>query len=121
MERELQLKNHIRGLLLDYCRTHITKDYVTFTQDAVQTLLSDRIALVSLEDPNSITLPVDPMDALLRGLDTPLIPEEKWTTDADSLGHIRRSMNLGPVSLVTSKCWHEIDPCSSRYIPHTCI
>ena len=38
MERELQLRNHIRGLLLDYCRTHITEDYLTFTRDAVQTV-----------------------------------------------------------------------------------
>lgn len=36
MERELRLRDHIRGLLLDYCRTHITEDYVTYTQDAVQ-------------------------------------------------------------------------------------
>ena len=40
MEREPQLKNHIRKLLLDYCRTHITEDYVTFTQNAVQTVPS---------------------------------------------------------------------------------
>lgn len=38
MERETRLRNHIRGLLLDYCRTHITEDYVAFTQDAVQTV-----------------------------------------------------------------------------------
>jgi len=38
MERELQLRSHIRGLLLDYCRANITEDYVTFTQDAVQTV-----------------------------------------------------------------------------------
>ena len=79
-------------------------------------LLSDRIALVSLDDPNSVTLPVDPMDTLLRALDAPLIPEEKWTTDADALGHIRKSMSIGSMSLRTSKCWHETDPCSSCYI-----
>lgn len=47
MERELRLREHIRGLLLDYCRAHITEDYVTFTQDAVQTVspLSHRFRL----------------------------------------------------------------------------
>ena len=80
-------------------------------------LLSDRIALVPLEDPNSITLPVDPIDTLLRGLDAPLISEEKCTTDTDALGYIRKSMSLGATSLATSKCWHENDPCSLRYIP----
>lgn len=38
MERELRLRDHIRGLLLDYCRAHITEDYETFTQHAVQTV-----------------------------------------------------------------------------------
>lgn len=38
MERELRLRDHIRGLLLDYCHAYITEDYVTFTQDAVQTV-----------------------------------------------------------------------------------
>ena len=79
--------------------------------------LSDRIALVSLEDPNSITLPIEPVDILLRGLDAPLIPEEKWATDADALGTIRKSLSLGAVSLATAKCWDEVDPCSSCYIP----
>lgn len=70
-----------------------------------------------LEDPNSITLPVDPMDTLLRYLDPPLVPEEKWAADPDALGRIRRSMNLGAAPLATLKCWNEIDPCSSYYIP----
>ena len=38
MERELRLRDHIHGLLFDYCRTHITNDYLTFTQDAVQSV-----------------------------------------------------------------------------------
>ena len=73
---------------------------------------------MSLEDPNSITLPVDPVDSLLRGLDAPLIPEERWTTNADALDRIRKSMNLGAASLATSKCWDAIDPCSLLYIPY---
>ena len=45
MERELLLRRHIRGLLLDYCHAHITEDYVSFTRDAVQTvsLISPRV------------------------------------------------------------------------------
>jgi len=72
---------------------------------------------VSLEDPSSISLPVDPMDTLFRGLDAPIIPEEKWMTDADSLGHIRKSMKLSAMPLATSTCWHEVDPCSSCHVP----
>ena len=49
MERELLLRDHIRGLLLDYCRTHINEDYVTFTHNAVQTVpfISLRVHLFS--------------------------------------------------------------------------
>ena len=54
MERELRLRNHIRGLLLDYCRAHITEDYVTFTQDAVQTVSS-----ISRRVPSSLGLVSD--------------------------------------------------------------
>lgn len=72
---------------------------------------------MSLDDPNSVTLPVDPMDILLRDLDAPLIPEEKWTTDTDTLGRMRKSMDLGAMPLATSKCWNEVDPCPSSYIP----
>lgn len=71
---------------------------------------------MSLEDPNSITLPVDPIDTLLRGLDVPLISEEKWKADVDALAHIRKFMNFGVASLATSNCWHEIDPCPFCYI-----
>ena len=52
MERELRLRNHIHGLLLDYCRAHITEDYVTFTQDAVQT-----VPPISLRVYSSLDLP----------------------------------------------------------------
>lgn len=38
MERELLLRNHIRGLLFDYCRAHITEDHVAFTQGAVESV-----------------------------------------------------------------------------------
>lgn len=76
------------------------------------------IALISLEDPNSITLPVDPMNTLLHGLHVPPIPEEKWATEMGALDYIRKSMTLGTVPLATSKCWHENDPCSSRWTPH---
>lgn len=71
---------------------------------------------MSLEEPNSVTLPVDPIDALLRGLDAPLIPEEKWKADTDALGYVRKSMNLGAAPLATSNCWHAIDPCLSCHV-----
>lgn len=34
-ERELALRAHIRTLLLDYAFTHLTVNYVQYTEDAV--------------------------------------------------------------------------------------
>ena len=51
-------------------------------------LLSDRIGLISLEDPSTITLPVNPINTLLCGLDVLPIPEVKCTTDTGTLDHI---------------------------------
>ena len=34
-DRELELRTHIRGLLLQYALTHLTTNYVTWTQESV--------------------------------------------------------------------------------------
>jgi hypothetical protein len=34
-QHELDLRAHVRHLLLDYAKIHLTKDYITFTEDAV--------------------------------------------------------------------------------------
>jgi hypothetical protein len=34
-QRELELRAHVRYLLFDYARAHLTKDYLTFSEDAV--------------------------------------------------------------------------------------
>jgi hypothetical protein len=34
-EEELALRAHIRNLLLDYALTHLTTNYITFTEDKV--------------------------------------------------------------------------------------
>ena len=31
---ELELRAHVRHLLFDYAKTHLTKDHLTFTEDA---------------------------------------------------------------------------------------
>jgi hypothetical protein len=35
LNREFALRAHIRNLLLDYALTHLTTDYLKFTEDAV--------------------------------------------------------------------------------------
>lgn len=39
-DNEYELRAHIRHLLLDYALTHLTTDYVAFTQNAVTEVLT---------------------------------------------------------------------------------
>jgi hypothetical protein len=39
MDRELALRAHIRALLLDYCLTHLTTNYITYTENAVANVI----------------------------------------------------------------------------------
>ena len=39
-DRELALRSHIRGLLHDYVLTHLTTDYIAFTEDASAEVVS---------------------------------------------------------------------------------
>lgn len=38
IDQELALRAHIRSQLLEYALTHITTNYITWTEDAVQTV-----------------------------------------------------------------------------------
>ncbi|GLB33412.1 hypothetical protein LshimejAT787_0102960 [Lyophyllum shimeji] len=64
MDEEAQLAAHIRDLLLDYVRCHITIDYMQFTRAAVAELIS--LEQVPEHDPASLTLPTDPFTALFN-------------------------------------------------------
>ncbi|SJL02316.1 uncharacterized protein ARMOST_05642 [Armillaria ostoyae] len=59
-DEECALREHIRNILYEYAVTHLTIDYVQFTEDAVSELLSQALVVVPLHDKNSIRLPADP-------------------------------------------------------------
>ncbi|KAG6896756.1 hypothetical protein C0992_006331 [Termitomyces sp. T32_za158] len=98
---EAQLSAHIRHLLLDYVRCHITTDYVQFTE----------AALISLEeipeyDPASLTLPSDPYSTLARIHNLDNLPplHEKFATTQDALQFLRNSITP-PEGQTKSECF----------------
>ncbi|KAK0461811.1 uncharacterized protein EV420DRAFT_1640112 [Desarmillaria tabescens] len=65
-EEEWALREHIRNILYEYAVTHLTIDYVQFTEDAVSELLSQALVEVPLHDRHSIRLPTDPFLSLTQ-------------------------------------------------------
>ncbi|KAK0453955.1 hypothetical protein EV421DRAFT_1767502 [Armillaria borealis] len=59
-DEECALREHIRNILYEYAITHLTTDYIQFTEDAISELLSQALVVVPLHDKNSIRLPADP-------------------------------------------------------------
>ncbi|KAF5388100.1 hypothetical protein D9615_000036 [Tricholomella constricta] len=111
MDEEAQLSAHIRHLLLDYARCHITTDYVQYTQLAVAEASTldalnhpnspPCVQLVSLEqvptyDPASLTLPTDPFKILISLVDLGSLPlyQEKFTTSQDACLLLKSALSL---------------------------
>ncbi|KAF8238023.1 hypothetical protein L208DRAFT_1355554 [Tricholoma matsutake] len=59
---DIRLAAHIRHLLLDYVHTHLTTDFIQFTQNAVAELVI--LSEIPTEDPTSLFLPADPFITL---------------------------------------------------------
>ncbi|KZT30993.1 hypothetical protein NEOLEDRAFT_1238155 [Neolentinus lepideus HHB14362 ss-1] len=110
---ELKFRQHIRNLLLDYSLTHLTTNYVTFTQDAVAELLSGCLAPVPLIEPSTLVLPPEPFELLSQRLKLKeLVPyEEKWNVASAAVAsHILSifavKKNVKPPSIT---CWSTDD------------
>lgn len=59
-------------------------------------------------DPNSLLLPSDPLESILKHIPATLLrDEDKWTTDADALKRIRNALHFPFAKAMTDKCWHD--------------
>ncbi|KAF7436011.1 hypothetical protein PC9H_002837 [Pleurotus ostreatus] len=103
----VQLRDHINGLLLEYALTHITTDYIQFTEAAVSHLLSD-LQIIPAHDPRSLVLPVDPFETLTRTYRlTDLKPhEERWTTSAaETLQYLKSAVKVPRGLSKSERAW----------------
>lgn len=74
-------------------------------------LLSQALAFVPTADPRSLTLPVDPLETLLKSIPlTPLEIEDKWATDVEVVKHIRDMLSVQKGKPKTETCWNEEGP-----------
>ncbi|OAX38957.1 hypothetical protein K503DRAFT_856354 [Rhizopogon vinicolor AM-OR11-026] len=88
---ELTVRNHIRQIFLPYIRKHITKDHVAYTESKLEQIFTESLDFIPLADPHALVLPSDPLDNLVKSLDSLEPFEERWTTDADTV-HKLKSM-----------------------------
>ena len=134
-QRELELRAHVRYLLFDYARAHLTKDYLTFSEDAVSEvrtsflprltwltlvqLLSGCLCIVPTTDPLSLTLPEDSFQTLSRTLGLPdLKPwDEKWPADRDGIQLLREFLTFSGKPRA-ERCWADEDECMSSSHPN---
>ncbi|KAF9495636.1 hypothetical protein BDN71DRAFT_1506571 [Pleurotus eryngii] len=103
----VQLRDHINGLLLEYALTHITTDYIQFTEAAVSHLLSD-LQIIPAYDPRSLVLPVDPFETLTRAYRlTDLKPhEERWSTSAaETLEYFKSAVKVPRGLSKSERAW----------------
>ncbi|KAF8646250.1 hypothetical protein AX16_007307 [Volvariella volvacea WC 439] len=102
------LAAHVRQLLFQYALTHLTTDYIAFTEDLVAQLLSPALKEIPTTDPNAIFLPTNPFQRFARihslSLDQPDVALEQSTkiienscrclTTKESLAFIRNVLNV---------------------------
>ncbi|EMD42186.1 hypothetical protein CERSUDRAFT_90789 [Gelatoporia subvermispora B] len=105
------LRNHIRGLLLNYALTHLTTDHVAWTHDAVSELLAESLTIVPTIDPHSVQLPVDPFDTLSKIWGLPSIEayEERWSADPEAVRFLKARLNHPRTKTQVKDMWLKDD------------
>ncbi|KII93076.1 hypothetical protein PLICRDRAFT_694319 [Plicaturopsis crispa FD-325 SS-3] len=109
---ERALREHIRNLLLPYALTHLTTDYVIYSDSMATQLLSESLRTIPTTDPNSLILPEEPFDTLTRilGLNTLQPYEEKLAADRPTVDFIRDRMKMpANVTCPSERCWDAPD------------
>ncbi|KAI5119768.1 hypothetical protein M0805_009239 [Coniferiporia weirii] len=93
-ENEGPLRAHVRELLFEYARTHLTVDHVEFVQAAVSDLLSDILKPLPTHEPGLLVLPIDPLEMLEERLKhaAPVPYNEVWETDPDTVQFLRKTL-----------------------------
>ncbi|KAK0190642.1 hypothetical protein F5146DRAFT_1223500 [Armillaria mellea] len=108
-EEERALREHIRNILYEYAVTHLTTDYVQFTEDAVSELLTQALVVVPLHDKNSIRLPTDPfLNLTQRYRFGSLEPyQEKFQVLPEALQYLKNVMKVNHGPTKSERVAHE--------------
>ncbi|KAI0334387.1 hypothetical protein GY45DRAFT_1242727 [Cubamyces sp. BRFM 1775] len=123
VDRELELRAHIHSLLSQYAFTHLTTDYVHWTERSVADRLSECLHPIPTTDSTAVALPVDPFELLsqrwkLQKLD-PF--DERWkVTDADAVGYLKAQVGAirsRPSVLESDRSWGDTDGETPSTIP----
>ncbi|KAF8515763.1 hypothetical protein BU17DRAFT_93162 [Hysterangium stoloniferum] len=113
IDDDIALRAHIRKLLLHYALKHLTIDYAEYTRVEVFQLLSDTLDLVSLDDPTSILLPIEPFDALNQAfkIGHQKAYDERWDIDVESQRFLDGVISTlcKPGKVPSKSCWEFAD------------
>lgn len=136
MQEELELSSHIHGLLDDYVLTHLTIDFIEYTNSEVSDvcalsysqsgcffmsgmipknmqILSQNLAFVPVDAPGQIAPHANPYDALSRlwKLSSLKPYDQKWSMTDKTIQWIRdiNAMNSRRGDTKAGKVWWEED------------
>ncbi|THH18999.1 hypothetical protein EW146_g2088 [Bondarzewia mesenterica] len=106
MEYEISLRAHIRHLLDEYVLNHLTVDFSECTQSLIYEILSNGLTAVPTTDPQSLALPSDPLDDLMKMYCSQLsvIPEILWEADKLTVELMQKALNFSSEPK-TERCW----------------
>ncbi|KAJ3899195.1 hypothetical protein F5879DRAFT_1005368 [Lentinula edodes] len=120
---EEALQAHIRRLLYDYAKEHLTTSYVEFTERAVAELLSQSLHEIPIADSTSIRLPEEPFNVLTRlyALNDLKPYNEQGTRSTDVMKYLKTFLStLKQGTKLRSERAVEIDDCyipEERFVP----
>ncbi|TFK32113.1 hypothetical protein BDQ12DRAFT_728943 [Crucibulum laeve] len=109
MFEDPQFRRHIRSLLYEYALTHLTTDYIQFTEDAVSELLSQSLAYIPTTDPTALVIPSEPFDVFSQNYRIAEIAayEEKIQTSPEALAYLKDVLRSRPGKSRSEKAQNE--------------
>ncbi|KAH8094623.1 hypothetical protein BXZ70DRAFT_349343 [Cristinia sonorae] len=108
-DAEFALRSHIRTLLLDYALTHLTTDYIAFTEDATNELLASSLQPIATSEPTDLVLQPALPEAICLGLHLNNLPayEERWPIGQNASGILEACLKRKKGTCISSECWNE--------------
>ncbi|KAL1739983.1 hypothetical protein HDZ31DRAFT_68394 [Schizophyllum fasciatum] len=88
-----KLRDHVRSLLLEYALQHIATDYIEYTENLFEQLISGYLTQIPEFDPSSLRLPVDidPLQKFLHEHDAnSLTFDEKLQINQHIVNYVKR-------------------------------